>query len=375
MSALGRDRWSSRREAPAACAAGRPPASRSRTVPGRNRRACPGRGRPGKGLETTEIPAALARGQKPRRCRRSTPAASSSEPTRRFRWAARAFHKPADRAKRRAPDRRALRPDARAALGRRDRSGWRGLSSRPFRPPGMTMRPLSAAMIETYLDAAGTAVLSSVGAYQLESVGIHLFERIEGDHFTILGLPLLPLLGHSAPPGRIAVMTFVLGLTGSIGMGKSATAAMFRAPGVPVHDADAGSSLYRGAAVAPVEAAFPGASRRGAIDRAAWPGACWATTAAIKRLEAIVHPLVRRRRGALPAERRSRQRAARRSRHPAAVRDRRRAGRCDAVDRGLRAGGCAKAARAGPPGHDPGAVSRRSSPGRCPIRRSAAAPT
>ena len=66
------------------------------------------------------------------------------------------------------------------------------------------MRPLSAAMIETYLDAAGTAVLSSVGAYQLESVGIHLFERIEGDHFTILGLPLLPLLGHLRRSGRIA---------------------------------------------------------------------------------------------------------------------------------------------------------------------------
>ncbi|MGC2809855.1 MAG: Maf family protein [Bradyrhizobium sp.] len=59
----------------------------------------------------------------------------------------------------------------------------------------MTMRPLSAAQIDAYLDAAGEAVTGSVGAYQLEGLGVHLFERIEGDHFTILGLPLLPLLG------------------------------------------------------------------------------------------------------------------------------------------------------------------------------------
>jgi septum formation protein len=58
----------------------------------------------------------------------------------------------------------------------------------------MTMRKLSDAAIEAYLDAAGQAVTTSVGAYQLEGVGVHLFERIEGDHFTILGLPLLPLL-------------------------------------------------------------------------------------------------------------------------------------------------------------------------------------
>jgi septum formation protein len=58
----------------------------------------------------------------------------------------------------------------------------------------MTMQPLSEAAIDAYLDEAGEAVTSSVGAYQLEGLGIHLFERIEGDHFTILGLPLLPLL-------------------------------------------------------------------------------------------------------------------------------------------------------------------------------------
>jgi septum formation protein len=58
----------------------------------------------------------------------------------------------------------------------------------------MTMRRLGETEIDAYLDAAGAAVTSSVGAYQLEGLGVHLFERIEGDHFTILGLPLLRLL-------------------------------------------------------------------------------------------------------------------------------------------------------------------------------------
>jgi septum formation protein len=58
----------------------------------------------------------------------------------------------------------------------------------------MTMRPLTETEIHAYLDAAGAAVTSSVGAYQLEGLGVHLFDRIEGDHFTILGMPLLPLL-------------------------------------------------------------------------------------------------------------------------------------------------------------------------------------
>jgi septum formation protein len=58
----------------------------------------------------------------------------------------------------------------------------------------LTMRVLTSAEIDAYLNRAGEAALESVGAYQIEGLGIQLFERIEGDYFTILGLPLLPLL-------------------------------------------------------------------------------------------------------------------------------------------------------------------------------------
>jgi len=58
----------------------------------------------------------------------------------------------------------------------------------------LTMRPLSEAFLDAYLDAAGRAVTASVGAYQVEGLGIQLFERIEGDYFTVLGLPLIPAL-------------------------------------------------------------------------------------------------------------------------------------------------------------------------------------
>jgi septum formation protein len=68
----------------------------------------------------------------------------------------------------------------------------------------LTLRALSGAFVERYLDAAGSTVLSSVGAYQLEKTGIHLFERIEGNYFTILGLPLLPLLGLLRRHGSLA---------------------------------------------------------------------------------------------------------------------------------------------------------------------------
>lgn len=69
----------------------------------------------------------------------------------------------------------------------------------------MTMRSLTQREIAAYVEEAGDAVTSSVGAYQLERTGIHLFERIEGDHFTILGLPLLPLLGFLRSRNLLAV--------------------------------------------------------------------------------------------------------------------------------------------------------------------------
>jgi dephospho-CoA kinase len=87
---------------------------------------------------------------------------------------------------------------------------------------------------------------------------------------------------------------FIIGLTGSIGMGKSATAQMFRDEGMPVHDADATvHALYSGKAAPLIEAAFPGTARDGTVDREALAKAVLGQDAAMKKLESIVHPLVR----------------------------------------------------------------------------------
>ena len=86
----------------------------------------------------------------------------------------------------------------------------------------------------------------------------------------------------------------VLGLTGSIGMGKSATAKMFAEAGVPVHDSDETvHRLYAGKAAPLVEAAFPGATQAGVVDRVKLAGKVLGDPAALRKLEAIVHPLVR----------------------------------------------------------------------------------
>ena len=86
---------------------------------------------------------------------------------------------------------------------------------------------------------------------------------------------------------------FILGLTGSLGMGKSTTARFFAEEGVPVHDADAVvHRLYEGEAVAAIEAAFPGTTGAGRVDRDKLAARVLGDAAALQRLEAIVHPLV-----------------------------------------------------------------------------------
>lgn len=82
------------------------------------------------------------------------------------------------------------------AICRHGRLDWQHLAS-----VRLLMRPLTEADIAAYLDRAGDAVLSSVGAYQVEGLGIQLFERIDGDWFAILGLPLLPLLTYLRSAG------------------------------------------------------------------------------------------------------------------------------------------------------------------------------
>ena len=87
----------------------------------------------------------------------------------------------------------------------------------------------------------------------------------------------------------------VLGLTGSIGMGKSTAAGFFAECGVPVHDADAVvHQLYAGEVAPAIEAAFPGTTRDGVVDRVRLGERVVGDSLALKRLEAIVHPLVRR---------------------------------------------------------------------------------
>ena len=87
---------------------------------------------------------------------------------------------------------------------------------------------------------------------------------------------------------------FVIGLTGSIAMGKTTTARLFAEEGVPVHDADAAvHKLYEGEAAGLIEAEFPGSTKGGRVDRAALGKQVVGDPPALRRLEAIVHPLVR----------------------------------------------------------------------------------
>jgi dephospho-CoA kinase len=96
---------------------------------------------------------------------------------------------------------------------------------------------------------------------------------------------------------------FILGLTGSVGMGKSATAKMFADEAVPVHDADAAvHTLYEGEAVAPIEAAFAGTTANGKVDRAKLGERVIGHPDEMLKLERIVHPLVAKARDAFLAE-------------------------------------------------------------------------
>jgi dephospho-CoA kinase len=105
----------------------------------------------------------------------------------------------------------------------------------------------------------------------------------------------------------MAERMFILGLTGSLGMGKSTTARFFAEAGVPVHDADAVvHKLYEGEAVAAIEAAFPGTTAGGKVDRNKLAARVLGDAAALKRLEAIVHPLVQQAEQRLLAEARAR---------------------------------------------------------------------
>jgi septum formation protein len=114
------------------------------------------------------------------------------------------FHKPADREaahaqlKRLAGRRHSLHSAGVLAIG--------GQAVERFSETArLTLRPLTDEAIDLYLDLAGPDVLKSVGVYQLEGFGIHLFETVEGDHSTILGLPLLPLLAALRRLGCLAL--------------------------------------------------------------------------------------------------------------------------------------------------------------------------
>lgn len=85
-----------------------------------------------------------------------------------------------------------------AVIARGGQVIWRHIET-----PRLRMRQFSDAFLEDYLDRGGDALLASVGAYQLEGLGAHLFERVDGDYFSVLGLPLLPLLAFLREQGAV----------------------------------------------------------------------------------------------------------------------------------------------------------------------------
>ena len=114
------------------------------------------------------------------------------------------FHKPVDREEARSNLARLRgqthRLNSGVVLVREGREIWRHLSV-----ADLLMRDFSDAFLDDYLERCGENVMKSVGCYQLEGIGIQLFESIDGDYFTILGLPLLPLLGELRMLGVVDV--------------------------------------------------------------------------------------------------------------------------------------------------------------------------
>ena len=107
----------------------------------------------------------------------------------------------------------------------------------------------------------------------------------------------LPKSRPGSLPGSMPGSMIVLGLTGSIGMGKSTTAAMFRDLGIPVYDSDAVvHELYRAGAVPIVETLFPGTTKDGVVDRAALSSRVFSNKSELKKLEMAIHPLVQQQR-------------------------------------------------------------------------------
>ena len=220
----------------------------------------------------------------------------------------------------------------------------------------LTLRPFSDTFLERYLDAAGDEILGCVGAYQLEGLGAQLMATGRGRprHGARDAAPAAAAV--PARPG-CARDVILLGLTGSIAMGKSRAADRFRAFGVPVFDSDAQVHVMfapGGEAVAPVAAAFPGClGSAGGIDRNVLGQAVLGRPDELRRLEAIVHPLVR------ASQARFLRRACRagaragRPRRAAPARDRRRPAR-RRRGRGLGEPDAAGAARPAPAGHDRG---------------------